>query len=316
MEPRPKITWEGGCCRVNCYLFSWTYSKQIACSLANIDFYESWLASSSWDHEKALLLFPLIPAPLCGPIAWKYLQMSICYLNLSLNAIVHQQVQTITLPKSFWDAQQLLSSSKSTPMHCFYRDLWFSGINTVVSEDSWDPDKSFKLEFKGKDENYGKPPEGSLTEARAKKACQHINKELSTLLSIIRGIGNRDEQTGEISVTFGKLFRYYIPISDKIVGLLLRARRWRLVDFTGEMLYQGQDDEKLVKLLISDEDIPYSRRFDFSLDQPQQNNITAYISNDSSEDESDDSSSMNLLKNSENLHIRPNKETDDLLQSR
>ena len=110
MEPRPKISWEGGCCRVNCYLFSWTYSKQIACSLANINFYESWLASSSWDHEKAFLLFPLIPAPLCGPIAWKYLQISICYLNLSLNALVHQQVQNITLPKSFWDAQQLLSS--------------------------------------------------------------------------------------------------------------------------------------------------------------------------------------------------------------
>jgi len=53
----------------------------------------------------------------------------------------------------------------------------FSGINTTVTQGVWDPTKTFMIEFKGKDENYGKPPEGSLTEARAKKACRHITHQ-------------------------------------------------------------------------------------------------------------------------------------------
>lgn len=147
--------------------------------------------------------------------------------------------------------------------------MLYLGINRV-SPGHWNPESSsYKLEFKGKDESYGNPPPGSLTEARHKKACQHINKELSQLLCIIRSIGTKDEETGQVKVTFFKLFRYYIPISDKIVGLLLRARRWKLVHFPGEMLYQGQDDEAIITLLVNQQDIPYAGQLDFtSQDQP------------------------------------------------
>uniref|UniRef100_A0A0K0D8W6 Costars domain-containing protein n=1 Tax=Angiostrongylus cantonensis TaxID=6313 RepID=A0A0K0D8W6_ANGCA len=35
-----------------------------------------------------------------------------------------------------------------------------------------------------------------------------------------------------------------------LVGMLIRARKYGLVDFDGEMLYQRQDDEKIIKLLM------------------------------------------------------------------
>lgn len=35
----------------------------------------------------------------------------------------------------------------------------------------------------------------------------------------------------------------YVHISDKVVGLLLRARKHKLVDFEGEILFQRRDDD-------------------------------------------------------------------------
>ena len=58
---------------------------------------------------------------------------------------------------------------------------------------------------------------GSLTEQRAKKASQHINNEMLTLVSVIRGIGEQDETNPNIvRVTFGRLFHYYTSISNKV----------------------------------------------------------------------------------------------------
>ena len=37
--------------------------------------------------------------------------------------------------------------------------------------------------------------------------------------------------------------------------MLLRARKYGLVDFKGEMLYQGQDDNKIIRLLKPIEEI-------------------------------------------------------------
>ena len=135
-----------------------------------------------------------------------------------------------------------------------------TGINKPA-EQAWDPAAPcHMLTFEGKDETYGKPPQGSLTEQRAEKAMRHINEELTALLHIIRNIGMR-YQDGTIAVSFGKLFQFYVPISNKIVGILLRARRWRLVGFPGEMLYQGQDDNVLICLLLAEDKIPSTRRF-------------------------------------------------------
>ncbi|KHJ85477.1 hypothetical protein OESDEN_14148 [Oesophagostomum dentatum] len=52
-------------------------------------------------------------------------------------------------------------------------------------------------------------------------------------------------------IKFGKLFYIYSFYSDKLVGMLIRARKYGLLDFEGEMLYQRQDDEKLITMNMS-----------------------------------------------------------------
>uniref|UniRef100_A0A8C2WY85 Si:dkey-29b11.3 n=1 Tax=Cyclopterus lumpus TaxID=8103 RepID=A0A8C2WY85_CYCLU len=52
-----------------------------------------------------------------------------------------------------------------------------------------------------------------------------------------------------ITVEFGKLFEHYVTISNKLVGVLLRARKQGLVDFEGEMLWQGKDDHAVITLM-------------------------------------------------------------------
>lgn len=41
-----------------------------------------------------------------------------------------------------------------------------------------------------------------------------------------------------IAITFGDLFNIYTYVNDKVVGLLLRARKQKLVEFEGECLFQ------------------------------------------------------------------------------
>uniref|UniRef100_A0AAY4E7V4 Costars domain-containing protein n=1 Tax=Denticeps clupeoides TaxID=299321 RepID=A0AAY4E7V4_9TELE len=54
---------------------------------------------------------------------------------------------------------------------------------------------------------------------------------------------------GRPAVDFGTLFERYVTISDKLVGVLLRARKQGLVHFEGEMLWQGRDDHVVITLL-------------------------------------------------------------------
>lgn len=42
----------------------------------------------------------------------------------------------------------------------------------------------------------------------------------------------------------------YVHISDKVVGLLLRARKHKLVDFEGEILFQRRDDDVPIMMLM------------------------------------------------------------------
>lgn len=102
---------------------------------------------------------------------------------------------------------------------------------------------------RGGDE-YGKPLQGSLTEQRGKDAHTHISREVQELCEVIRSIGESGGSDGKvITVRFGKLFEHYVTISNKLVGILLRARKQRLVDFEGEMLWQGKDDHVVITLL-------------------------------------------------------------------
>ncbi|XP_028834613.1 actin-binding Rho-activating protein [Denticeps clupeoides] len=95
---------------------------------------------------------------------------------------------------------------------------------------------------------YGRPPEGSRTEQRGRDAHSHIGREVQELCAVIRDIG-RSGGDGRPAVDFGTLFERYVTISDKLVGVLLRARKQGLVHFEGEMLWQGRDDHVVITLL-------------------------------------------------------------------
>ncbi|XP_013858817.1 actin-binding Rho-activating protein [Austrofundulus limnaeus] len=106
-------------------------------------------------------------------------------------------------------------------------------------------------------DNYGRPPQGSLTEQRGMEAHTHVSKEIEMLCEAIRSIGALKEKDGDegggnrkaMAVEFGKLFEHYVTISNKLVGILLRARKQRLVEFEGEMLWQGKDDHVVISLV-------------------------------------------------------------------
>lgn len=67
-------------------------------------------------------------------------------------------------------------------------------------------------------------------------------------IKVIRQNGSIDLD-GVLFIQFGTLFEIYNKISNKLVGLLLRARKHGLVDFHGEMLFQRRDDFVKIRLL-------------------------------------------------------------------
>ncbi|XP_033211599.1 actin-binding Rho-activating protein-like [Belonocnema kinseyi] len=99
-------------------------------------------------------------------------------------------------------------------------------------------------------EEYGRPVAGSLSDIRGRKASAHIVKEVLELCEIIyqNGTPCRD-QPDVMGITFGDLFNIYNYINDKCVGLLLRARKQKLVEFEGECLFQRRDDNVPIFLL-------------------------------------------------------------------
>lgn len=104
------------------------------------------------------------------------------------------------------------------------------------------------VDLKGKSADYGKPIEGSKTEYRGKQAGVHISAEVVELCEIIETIGHRLPD-GTFGVTFGALFETYTRISNKLVGMLMRGRKQKLLDFEGEMLFQRRDDDVIIRLL-------------------------------------------------------------------
>ncbi|KAI2652912.1 Actin-binding Rho-activating protein [Labeo rohita] len=116
------------------------------------------------------------------------------------------------------------------------------------SED-FDYEYSMSTRLRKGEEGYGRPKEGSKTAERAKRAEAHIHREINDMCFIIRTMADPDPD-GYIRVTFGDLFDRYVRISDKVVGILMRARKHGKVDFEGEMLWQGRDDGVIITLLV------------------------------------------------------------------
>lgn len=100
-------------------------------------------------------------------------------------------------------------------------------------------------------EEYGRPKAGSLTEYRGKKANIQVYQEMLELCTVIHDEGQpmSKEDPELMVILFGELFNIYTHINDKLVGLLLRARKHELIQFEGEVLFQRRDDDVPVFLL-------------------------------------------------------------------
>lgn len=98
--------------------------------------------------------------------------------------------------------------------------------------------------------HYGTPVEGSKTEQRAILAHKRICQEVLKLCEIVDEHGTEDPNDFKVKISFKRLFEIYTYISDKVVGVLLRARKHKLLDFEGETLFQGQDNHKIITLLM------------------------------------------------------------------
>jgi hypothetical protein len=90
--------------------------------------------------------------------------------------------------------------------------------------------------------DYGRPQEGTRTAERGKRAQTHVHKEILELCELIYTNGMEEEDHTAVML-FGDLFRLYTRISDKVVGILLRAKKYGLVYFEPEMLFQGEHDD-------------------------------------------------------------------------
>jgi len=101
---------------------------------------------------------------------------------------------------------------------------------------------------------YGKPLPGSASDIRGQKYQKGVTKEVIDLCRMIYNHGFR-LNNGHTLMLFGEIFNIYQKISNKVVGILARARKNRLVHFEGETLWQGKNDETNVTLLRSIKDI-------------------------------------------------------------
>ena len=54
--------------------------------------------------------------------------------------------------------------------------------------------------------------------------------------------GNFDEEEDIACILFKDIFSIYSKISGNVVGLLQRARKYEVIQFEGETLFQGRDD--------------------------------------------------------------------------
>ncbi|XP_072307840.1 actin-binding Rho-activating protein [Eucyclogobius newberryi] len=113
--------------------------------------------------------------------------------------------------------------------------------------EEFDQEYAMAQRLKKGDSGYGRPKEGSKTAQRGDRAHKHIHREMEEMVWIIKDMGFKDKE-GRTIISFGRLFDRYVKISDKVVGILLRCRKHKMLDFEGEMLWKGQDDDVMIIL--------------------------------------------------------------------
>lgn len=76
------------------------------------------------------------------------------------------------------------------------------------------------------------------------------------LCQIIHDHGKPSKNNPDLrEIPFGELFDIYVYINNKVVGLLLRARKYELLTFEGECLFQKFHDHVPITLLHTTKEI-------------------------------------------------------------
>ena len=119
--------------------------------------------------------------------------------------------------------------------------------NNIFSSKYTGPKAGGKVAINKKGADYGKPKEGSATAARAAKAKEWVKKEIKKLLEVIVKIGGKNGD-GMPCIEFGPLFIAYQDISDTLVGILMRAKKYKYLEYKGDMLFQGCHDKVMITL--------------------------------------------------------------------
>ncbi|XP_033011633.1 actin-binding Rho-activating protein [Lacerta agilis] len=167
-----------------------------------------------------------------------------------------QEIRTVRIkrPSSSLANRNVKASKKYSPIHNL-RGRWedWADEHMITQKlnpfsEEFDYDLAMSTRLRKGDEGYGRPKEGTKTAERAKRAEDHIHREMKDMCFIIRTMA-RHRRDSKIQVTFGDLFERYVRISDKVVGILMRARKHGMLDFEGEMLWQGRDDHVIITLL-------------------------------------------------------------------
>ncbi|XP_051519002.1 actin-binding Rho-activating protein-like [Myxocyprinus asiaticus] len=176
--------------------------------------------------------------------------------NTESSAVRIKRASVLGSKKDVEDANKINALSKKYSAVGNLKNCWQNwaskhSINQKLNpfSEDFDYEYSMSTRLQKGEEGYGRPKEGSKTAERARRAEAHIHREIDDMCYIIRTMADPDPD-GYTRVTFGELFDRYVRISDKVVGILMRARKHRKVDFEREMLWQGQDDGVIITLLV------------------------------------------------------------------
>nr|XP_057903639.1 actin binding Rho activating protein b [Doryrhamphus excisus] len=171
-------------------------------------------------------------------------------------SITIKRSQVLMSGKEAVDANKISALSKKYSSVGNLKNRWQNWASEHTDNQKLNPfseyfdyEYSMSLRLQKGQDGYGRPKEGTKTAERAKRAEQHIHQEIADMCYVIRTMADPDPD-GKTRITFGELFERYVRISDKVVGILMRARKHGKVHFEGEMLWQGQDDGVIITLLV------------------------------------------------------------------
>lgn len=155
-------------------------------------------------------------------------------------------MKTMEESKSMW--QKRIDDHEVHKLINPFSEFWEEGGQVEYRERLRNFSNDHLNMLKKVDVNYGNPLEGSKTEKRGYKAKDFITNNIVDCCDVIKNLG-QEQEDGTYTITFGELFKAYERINDKVVGLLVRARKHGFVEFPGEMLYQRQDDDVVIRMV-------------------------------------------------------------------